>query len=213
MLGQLSLAILAGGMGRRFGGSDKQAATAGGMALGRRVALNALGSSLPVFIVGPRRKIYDGLPLRFVRDIVPGYGPLSGLHAALSAVSTPWLYLLACDMPFFSMDWLCHLAGLIECQAAEKSAKPLAVLAKKGSYIEPFQGLYSRLLIPELEKKMDSAGVVGKKLSFSGLLEGIPHMLVPEAAARDFSPDWNLFSSINDPDALELYSGKSFRGG
>ncbi len=213
MRGRLSLAILTGGMGRRFGGSDKQAAMAGGMALGRRVALNALDSRLPVIIVGHRREIYDDLPLRFVRDIVPGFGPLSGLHAALSAISTPWLYLLACDMPFFSIDWLCHLWGLIEGPAAEESAKPLAVLAKKGSYIEPFQGLYSRFLITELEKKMNSASAVGKKLSFSGLLEGIPHKQVPEEAARNFSPDWSLFSSINDPAALELYRVKSFQGG
>jgi molybdopterin-guanine dinucleotide biosynthesis protein A len=196
-------------MGRRFGGLDKQAATVGGMALGRRVALNALGSSLPVLIVGSRREIYEGLPLRFVHDIVPGFGPLSGLHAALSAISTPWLYLLACDMPYFSMEWLYHLFCLVERPAAEESLEPLAVLAKQGSYIEPFHALYSRLLIPELEKKMRSAGAVGKKLSFAGLLDGLPHVRVSEGVARDFSPDWSLFSSINDPAALKLHRGRS----
>ncbi|MDX9827475.1 MAG: molybdenum cofactor guanylyltransferase [Spirochaetia bacterium] len=201
----LSLAILAGGMGRRFGGSDKQAVPLGGVPLGRKVALNALSTELPVYLIGPSRTIYDGLPLRFVRDTVPGFGPLSGLHAALSSAATPWLYLLACDMPFFNKNWLHYLSCLLEDSSAEEASAPLAILARRGKYIEPFQGLYSRFLIPELERKMDSASAAGAKLSFSRLLDDLPHRIVPEAVARNFSPDWSLFKSINDPSALREF--------
>ena len=211
MLQELSLAILAGGLGKRFGGSDKQAAPVKGVPLGRRVALNALGSDLPVYLVGPDRHIYDGLPLRFVRDTLPGFGPLSGLHAALCSATTPWVYLLACDMPFFDKDWLNYLFSLLDTPVVEGSATCLAILAEKESYIEPFQGLYSRLLIPELERKMDNAGIAGEKLSFSKLLKDLPYRTVPEAVARRFSPDWSLFSSINDPAALKTFLDKVSR--
>ena len=206
MLQGLSLAILAGGLGKRFGASDKQAALVKGVPLGRRVAFNALASNLPVYLVGPDRDIYDGLPLCFVRDIVPGFGPLSGLHAALCSATTPWVYLLACDMPFFDKDWLNYLFSLLDTPIVGGSAPCFAVLAEKGSYIEPFQGLYSRLLIPELKRKMD--GAVGEKLSFSKLLKDLPYKAVPEAVARRFSPDWSLFSSINDPAALKKFLDK-----
>lgn len=200
-----SLAILAGGMGSRFGGSDKQAAPLDGIPLGRMVAMNALSLGLPVYLIGPRHDIYQDLALRFIRDLVPGFGPLSGLHAALSNAATSWVYLLACDMPCFDKQWFYHLMSLVEEPLNDGPEAFLAVLAQKGSYIEPFQGLYSRRLVPELERKMDCAGAVGKKLSFSRLLEDLPHRVVSEAEARRFSPDWSLFKSINDQTALREF--------
>jgi Molybdopterin-guanine dinucleotide biosynthesis protein A len=205
VLEDCSLAILAGGMGSRFGGSDKQGALIQGVPLGRRVALNALTSGLPVTLVGLQRDIYHGLPLRFIHDIVPGYGPLSGLHAALVYSTTPWVFLLACDMPYFDLHWLSYLSSLVD--SPDDLALSLAILAQRESYVEPFQGLYSRSLITGLERKMDNSGVTGEKLSFSGLLGDLPHTRVPEAVARRFSPDWSLFLSINDVSALEAFQG------
>jgi len=200
-----SLAILAGGMSSRFDGSDKQTASLHGTPLGRRVALNALSLGVPVILVGPQHDIYEDLPLRFVHDLIPGFGPLSGLHAALFGASSSWVFLLACDMPYFNRDWVYYLNELAQKPVTGDSPATLAVLAQKGSYIEPFQGLYSRLLIPELEQKMNRAGAAGIRLSFSRLLDGLPHRIVPEATARRFSPGWNLFKSINDKPALREY--------
>lgn len=200
---QYAVAILSGGQSRRFGGRDKQTLPFHGIALGRRAALNVLGIGLPVMIIGPQLHIYKGLDLEFAQDVMPGYGPLSGLHAALSKTSASWLYLLACDMPYFHQGWFSYLKE----QAGEKTPgglePPLAILAEKSGYLEPFHGLYSRNILPDLEKKMEKKAGEGKKLSFFGLLEDLLHRCIPEYVARRFSPDWELFTSINDPDTLE----------
>ena len=38
--------------------------------------------------------------LKVTKDIYPGWGALGGLHAALSACTTQWAIITACDLPF-----------------------------------------------------------------------------------------------------------------
>lgn len=100
--GFLTAAILAGGGSSRLGGLDKQAIPcADGEPLGRRIA-QCLARRWPsIIVVGNRPGLYDGLGAVTTPDLLPGAGVLSGLHAALSLSRTPWVYLVACDMPYF----------------------------------------------------------------------------------------------------------------
>ncbi|HWR11397.1 MAG TPA: molybdenum cofactor guanylyltransferase [Rectinemataceae bacterium] len=205
MIVPVTIAILAGGRSSRFGGIDKQEIQLNGEALGRTAAKNALCAGCDVMIVGKNRRLYEGMPVGFAEDIRPGFGPLSGLHAALSCSRTEWILLIACDMPNFSLEWLKYLLT----RAAEGSSE--VVVAQSGRYIEPFQGLYSRGLLGRLEDIFadtpDSPGL----FSFARLLREAPHHIVPEAVAREFSPDWKLFCNINSREDLErfLLSGNS----
>lgn len=48
-------------------------------------------------------------------DLIPGKGPLSGIHAALSVSKHPLVLIVACDMPFVTPDaarWLMQSAIL-----------------------------------------------------------------------------------------------------
>ena len=85
-----SVAILAGGDARRFGGRDKSALVVDGRTiLERQIAeLSAVTNDLRV--------------IRREDDLVPGCGPLGGLHAALTAAGGDTLLLFACDMPYFT---------------------------------------------------------------------------------------------------------------
>lgn len=198
----LSIAILAGGKSSRFGGIDKQEALLNGEELGRIAARKALAACGSVIVVGKNRRPYRGMPLSFTEDRLPGFGPLSGLHAALSAAGTDWVYLTACDMPFFSPRWLEYLISRV----GEGSVQ--AVVAGSGSYIEPFHGLYSRELEGRLEAILSEPDSSPRRRSFSRLVSEVPHHLVPEALVREFSPDWSLFRSVNSPADLEaLRSG------
>ncbi len=196
----VTIAILAGGKSSRFGGTDKQEIPLNGEAMGRQVARNALATGRAVTVVGRNRKPYEGLPVAFTEDLIPGFGPLSGLHAALSRSETEWLYLLACDMPVFSREWLSYLLGCAG--TGSGSGTPQAVVAQSGRYIEPFQGLYSRRLLGRLEDIFaESSGFPGH-FSFARLIKEAPHHIVPEDVARGFSPDWRLFCSINSQEDL-----------
>lgn len=196
---QVTIAILAGGKSSRFGGIDKQEIVAGGETLGRRAAKNGLGSGCPALIVGRNRLPYKDLPVAFADDLLPGFGPLSGLHAALSASMTEWVYLMACDMPYFSGPWLDYLLSL----AGDDFH---AVVAQSGVHVEPFHGLYSRKLAGYIETLLKDAAQSPRRLSLAGLVRESPHRTVPESLVREYTPDWRLFSSVNSPADLENFS-------
>ena len=193
----VSIAILAGGESRRFGGVDKQGIDFHGESLGRRAARNALTSGYPVIVVGTNRQPYAGLPVRFAEEPFPGRGPLSGLQAALSVSETPWVFLTACDMPFFSLDWLDELI------AAAARGGALVVAARRGGYIEPFQALYSRELAERAASMLENHREAPRKRSLANLIAESPLREVSESAATACSPDGRIFLSANSPKELE----------
>lgn len=110
-----SAAILIGGKASRFDGRDKSALMVGGQTiLSRQLdALSGVGSGvLDVMIVGDAAAAVASA--RHVADLVPGCGPLSGLHAALSSARHDVTLLLACDMPFVTAPLFHHLLSRAE---------------------------------------------------------------------------------------------------
>lgn len=192
----VTIAILAGGESQRYGGVDKQELDFKGESLGRRAARNALATGCSVLIVGTNREPYEGLPVRFARDAFPGRGPLSGLHAALGASLTPWVFLTACDMPFSSQAWLDELLARAE------QGEALAVAARRGGFIEPFQALYARELEERVFSMLKDCGDAPRKLSLARLIAEIPCHEVPESVAAAYSPDGRIFRSANSPEEL-----------
>lgn len=89
--------MLTGGASRRLG-QDKATTHVGGRRLVDRL-LGGVPADVPVVIVGPTM---DGLSrsVTFVREEPPGSGPLAGIGAGLAAVATPWVGVIAADMPF-----------------------------------------------------------------------------------------------------------------
>lgn len=93
----LDAVILAGGRGSRLGGISKGDLVVGGRRL-IDVALDAARGA------GANRSLVVGAvaveaPAELIREEPPFGGPAAGLAAALPSVSTPWLLLLACDLP------------------------------------------------------------------------------------------------------------------
>jgi len=190
-------AMLAGGAGRRMGYIDKQCIEFEGQPLGLRVVSLLSGHFRDVLVVTGKPDLYAKTSARTVADIVPGYGPLSGLHAALSSMDADWLYLAACDMPCFSSDW----AARLESFAVEHRYD--AIVAAFGPHIEPFHAMYSRRCLNVLDKMLRGSGAS----SFRDYLSLIPHFVVPESDVRVFSGDWSLFYNINHPEDLDPPKG------
>ncbi|WUI03109.1 molybdenum cofactor guanylyltransferase [Spirillospora sp. NBC_00431] len=113
--------LLAGGRARRFG-ADKPAARAGGRALIEWTAAAVSGASR-LIVVGPPRDVLPGAVV--VREDPPGAGPVPALRAGLGEVRSPWLVLLAADLPFLRPA---HVARLLDA-AGER---PGAVLVDEG---------------------------------------------------------------------------------
>jgi molybdopterin-guanine dinucleotide biosynthesis protein A len=191
-------AVLAGGRGLRMGGADKQSLLLGGEILGRR-ALRLLGQAFDeLIVVTSRPDLYAGTGAACVADIVPGRGPASGIHAALSASRLEWVYVMGCDMPAFSAAWAGRLVREAAGARASGENAPLAVYALFGNHMEPLHALYSKRLAPAFEH----AFAAMREPSIKSILEGLPRVEIPEAEARAYSPDWGLFANINTPEDL-----------
>jgi molybdenum cofactor guanylyltransferase len=88
--------ILAGGKATRLGGVDKREIVIGGRTIFAR-QVEALAPCVAEIIVSSRRAIAG---YRTVADAVDDAGPLAGIAAGLDATATPWLFVLAGDMPY-----------------------------------------------------------------------------------------------------------------
>jgi molybdopterin-guanine dinucleotide biosynthesis protein A len=89
--------VLAGGGGRRLGGVDKATLKIGRLPLLDR-ALQAVQGAHRVVVVGPARAVPHGV--NGVRETPPGGGPVAALAAAVPALVSELVVVLACDMPF-----------------------------------------------------------------------------------------------------------------
>jgi molybdopterin-guanine dinucleotide biosynthesis protein A len=138
-----SVAVLGGGASSRFGSDKAQA-----MVDGRPMISWVLERFLPVtddaFVqLPPEGRAPQGV--RSMRDVIPGRGPLSGVHGALANAQHPWVLVVACDMPGVDPA----LASVLGRHVAE--GVEAIVPSWRGGHIEPLGALYSRALLPRAE--------------------------------------------------------------
>ncbi|MCM3748649.1 molybdenum cofactor guanylyltransferase [Paenibacillus pasadenensis] len=145
MTGDMELegVILAGGLSRRMG-EDKFGLTLGSRTLLSRIArrMGAVCSRVTVVVA-------DEVQARRVRAAAPelppplveryaGCGPLAGVHAALLAAKSPYVWTVACDMPFVIAPGALELAEKLRSGSAG-CAVPLL-----DGRLQPLHGVYRR---------------------------------------------------------------------
>jgi len=91
----VSAIVLAGGKATRLGGVAKHELVIGGETILSRQA-RVLAPRVAEILVSAREDVPG---YRTVRDAVDGAGPLAGIAAGLAACATPWLLVVAGDMP------------------------------------------------------------------------------------------------------------------
>jgi molybdopterin-guanine dinucleotide biosynthesis protein A len=105
-----TVAILAGGQGQRFGGTDKAALRLGSATILDHQLAAARPLSTDLLLIGSRQTTApEGV--RLIADQMPGTGPLGGLATALSEARHDIVVVLACDMPCVTTELLAYLAS------------------------------------------------------------------------------------------------------
>ena len=180
--------ILAGGASRRFG-TDKARASVGGRAMIARV-FEAVSAVTGEVLVSVRAGGGDyGLAARVVEDAVPDAGPLAGLEAGLRACRTPWLVVVACDMPFLTPEAL---------EAVTRARAPGldAVVARTpDGRLQPLCACYHTSVLPVVAARLRSG-----RRSMRGLLERLGAVRVvplPEAPLRNVNRPGDLRGSAS----------------
>lgn len=133
----LTIVLQAGGKSTRMG-KEKSLMPFLGIPLIERLRdrFLILNSEVRVICNDPAGYEYLGLPLH--RDVLPGRGALGGLLTALTVSETPYVGLIAADMPFASPPLMAHLLEQIQLSGAD------AALPSTSRGMEPLHGLYRR---------------------------------------------------------------------
>ncbi|MDI6709711.1 MAG: bifunctional molybdenum cofactor guanylyltransferase MobA/molybdopterin-guanine dinucleotide biosynthesis adaptor protein MobB [Thermoanaerobacterales bacterium] len=137
-----SAAILAGGKSTRMR-TAKAFLEVGGQAVISRIVTELACRFDEVLVVTNEPSRYEGVGGRVVTDIIPGRGPLSGIHSALHHAAHPLVFVTACDMPFVSGILARGLVALID---GYDCAVPVV-----HNYVEPLFAVYRRSCLKPIE--------------------------------------------------------------
>lgn len=184
-----SAAILIGGKATRFDGRDKSALLVEGRTiLSRQIeALSGVapGVNIDVMLVGGDRRHSAPASVRSVADIVPGCGPLGGLHAALSSAEHGVMLMLACDMPFVSAPLLRHLLSL-----ASEGADVVVPQTERGYH--PLCAVYTRACLEPAARRLARG-----ELRLAALFDGVRVRVVTADALAAFGDPDRLLANVN----------------
>jgi molybdenum cofactor guanylyltransferase len=186
----ITLAVLAGGEGRRMGAPKDLLLAHGKPALAALLErINWKGSTVLVAPHGertpPGHEVFDTV----VRDAMPGQGPLRGILSALSAgVGEGEVIVIPVDMPGLERE---HLEWIGQQLAGRRSA--LGMMLKRGARIEPFPCAF----------RIAAAGVIQRRLDAGQLAV---HALADETDVEVVSPppEWSesVWRNVNEPGEL-----------
>ena len=189
--GMFSALILAGGKATRLGGVDKGALVVGGATIFDRQREVLLPRVAEIIVSSPR----PAPGYRTVVDAVPDAGPLAGIAAGLNAARTPWLLVLAGDMPHVSAP----LIELLITRAA--STTRAAVGIRIGGLPEPLLcALEVAAFRPIVEARLAS-----RQLKASRLLTDAGDRVawIEEAELRAIDPELRALFNVNRPEDLQ----------
>ncbi len=140
---------------------------------------------------------FAGLPL--AEDATPAAGPLGGICTAFENTASPWLFVMACDMPGLDIDILYKLASLLQ-----KFPRPDVALCRHGGRLEPLFAFYHRSCLPVLQKQLKSEDK-SPRGAFANLRLEVLELEEAEAA--------RAFANLNTQEELAQWHKTGSEGG
>ena len=126
--------------------------------------------------------------VRVVADVVPDRGAPGGVHAALVHAQTPWVLVVAADMPFVS-------EAVVDLLLAHRREGVDAVGIELDGRLEPLLACYRSRLAPAWGAALDVSP------SFRALWQTFSACLLTRAELERVDPGCRAVVSINTPEA------------
>ena len=183
MIEDCTALILAGGESRRMG-QDKAALVLGGETLLER-ATATMQQVFPKVVVSVRQ-LRSGVDVPQICDEQPGNGPLAGLITGLAQADTPWVFAVACDMPFVTQAVVEHLAAF---RSGHQAVVPLV-----GGHPQPLAAFYATSTLDAMR-----ASFAAGDRSMRGVLDKFEVRYVSEAELRAADPQLRSFVDLDTP--------------
>ena len=185
-----SAAILAGGLASRFAGTDKGALLVDGRTIFERQIAELSSLTDDVLVVRATDVARDGdthpIGPRVVADLVPGCGPLGGLHAALLEARGDTVFVVACDMPYVTASFIAYLFSLA-------SEVDVVVPQTERGY-HPLCAVYTRACLEPV-----AARLAGRRLAMRDLVAAMRTRVVTADEIDRFGDRHRLLANINTP--------------
>jgi molybdopterin-guanine dinucleotide biosynthesis protein A len=177
-------AVLNGGRARRFGGRDKSALLVDGETILQRQVgmLQSVPGVGEILLVGGGT--YPGT--RTIADVVPGSGPLGGIHAALCAARGDGVFVLAGDMPYVSAPLVSYLIGLAH--------DADLVLPRTEDGYHPLCAVYSQACREPAARRLAE-----RHLKVIDLIDEVRTRVVTAAEVQAFGDRHRLLRNVNTP--------------
>ncbi|MBL9087124.1 MAG: NTP transferase domain-containing protein [Planctomycetia bacterium] len=192
--------VLAGGRSTRMGRDKASLAWGGSTFLARVVATVAAvvdevvvvarpGQALPE--VGPLRA---GVAVRHAVDAADDRGPVEGLRAGLASCDASVVYATGCDVPRLAPAFVAAVIAAL--RAAPDAAVAVPEVAGR---LHPLAAAYRRAPTLVAARALLAAG----SARMTALVEGLPHVVVPEADLRAVDPTLGSLANVNTPADLD----------
>jgi molybdenum cofactor guanylyltransferase len=178
--------VLAGGRGRRLGGA-KPSAPLAGRPLIEYPLTAARDAGLEVVVVAKSSTTLPPLDIHLVLEPERPHHPLRGLVTALEDYTERRLLVLACDMPFVTARLLAALGQQPEAP----------VVCDVGGRLQPFPGLYTGAVLPELRDALAREAPIRSALAL------IQPRRLGAAWLAPFGDPARLCFSVNTPAQLQ----------
>jgi len=201
-----SAIVLAGGRGRRMGLVEKALLEFEGKTILERLLENLFRvvdevilsvrdipqkeKLLPVLERFPDREI------RFCFDSIEDAGPLEGIRAGLLESRSEYSFVCAGDMPFVNFR-------VVDLLFEKAEGNDVALPRWEDRMYEPLHAVYSRKLIPEIEKAFER----GKHSVLTPVFEMQDVVFVEVSEIRGIDPELRTFANINTVEDLESMIG------
>ena len=184
MIEDCTAIILAGGDSQRMG-SDKANLLLDGQTLLQRM-IATMREIFPYVIVSVRQ-LRAEIDLPQVCDECSNAGPLAGLASGLGHITTPWAFVVACDMPFM-------IPAVVELLARQRGACQ-AVVPVVNRYPQPLAAFYARNCLAMAQQILAGGG----RHSLRALLELLEVRYVDEAQLRGADRQLSSFFDLDTP--------------
>ncbi|WP_338471094.1 molybdenum cofactor guanylyltransferase [Niallia sp. XMNu-256] len=192
--------ILAGGKSSRMG-TNKALLTIEGKTVIERIVESLEQMVDHIIIVTNHFSDYEFLQLPMVEDKQKDMGPLAGIEAGLSASNTEKNLIVACDMPFISIDLGKYLLTLLDHYQA--------AVPEIDGQLHPLFAAYRKQIVPRVAQSLSE-----KQLRIRQLLHTIHVKIVinEELTAQGISTEHIYFFNMNHPNeyhqAMDLIKTK-----
>lgn len=183
-----SLVILSGGRSSRMQENKAFVKVAGCRIID--IILDRMRPSFKeVLIVSNEPELYDRLGVPVYTDIYPRMGPIAGIHTGLVRAAEDKIFVMGCDMPFFTAEAAGYVMGRLE---SYHSAVPIMQ-----GYLQPLSAAYNKSCLPIMEDSLRH-----NHLKLVRLFEILEHTMITAEELSRFGPPEELLMNVNDPATL-----------